>query len=74
VLSEQPLGGRTASSTATATTSNRRLQADAAYSLVQQLPTRAGFASGCQVFGHRELLGVLRGFGLVMNPALTRPN
>ena len=50
------------------------LQAYAAYSLLQQPPRRAGFASGCQAFGHRELLGVLRSFGLVMNPALTRSN
>ena len=48
------------------------LQAYAAYSLLQQPPQRAGFASGCQAFGHRELLGVLRSFGLVMDPALTR--
>ena len=47
------------------------LQAYAAYSLLQQLPKRAGFASGCQAFGHRELLGVLRSFGLVMEPILT---
>ena len=33
------------------------LQAYAAYSLLQQKPRRAGFASGCQAFGHRELLG-----------------
>ena len=26
---------------------------------------------GCQAFGHRELLGVLRSFGLVMEPVLT---
>ena len=44
------------------------LQAYAAYSLLQQPPQRAGFASGCQAFGHRELLGVLRSFGLVMEP------
>jgi hypothetical protein len=50
------------------------LQAYAAYSLLQQPPRRAGFASGCQAFGHRELLGVLRSFGLVMNPAVTRSN
>ena len=50
------------------------MQAYAAYSLLQQPPKRAGFASGCQAFGHRELLGVLRSFGLVMNPALTRSN
>jgi short subunit dehydrogenase-like uncharacterized protein len=48
------------------------LQAYAAYSLLQQPPRRAGFASGCQAFGHRELLGVLRSFGLVMEPVLTR--
>jgi short subunit dehydrogenase-like uncharacterized protein len=48
------------------------LQAYAAYALLQQPPRRAGFASGCQAFGHRELLGVLRSFGLVMEPALTR--
>ena len=47
------------------------LQAFAAYSLLQQPPRRAGFASGCQAFGHRELLGVLRAFGLVMEPVLT---
>ena len=33
------------------------LQAYAAYSLLQQPPQRVGFASGCQAFGHRELLG-----------------
>ena len=32
---------------------------------------QAGFASGCQAFGHRELLGILRAFGLVMEPNLT---
>jgi hypothetical protein len=47
------------------------LQAYAAYSLIQQPPRRAGFASGCQAFGHRELLGALRSFGLVMEPVLT---
>jgi hypothetical protein len=47
------------------------LQAYAAYSLLQQQPRRAGFASGCQAFGHRELLGVLRSFGLVMEPTVT---
>jgi short subunit dehydrogenase-like uncharacterized protein len=47
------------------------LQAYAAYSLLQQAPRRVGFASGCQAFGHRELLGVLRSFGLVMEPVLT---
>ena len=47
------------------------LQAYAAYSLLQQPPRKVGFASGCQAFGHRELLGQLRSFGLVMNPILT---
>ncbi len=47
------------------------MQAYGAYSLLQQPPRRAGFASGCQAFGHRELLGVLRSFGLVMEPTLT---
>jgi uncharacterized protein DUF5938/saccharopine dehydrogenase-like protein len=47
------------------------LQAFAAYSLLQQAPRRVGFASACQAFGHRELLGVLRNFGLVMTPIVT---
>jgi short subunit dehydrogenase-like uncharacterized protein len=47
------------------------MQAYAAHSLLQQPPRRAGFASGCQAFGHRELLGALRSFGLVMEPILT---
>jgi short subunit dehydrogenase-like uncharacterized protein len=47
------------------------MQAYGAYSLLQQPPKKTGFASGCQAFGHRELLGVLRGFGLVMEPNLT---
>ena len=47
------------------------MQAYAAYSLLQQPPRRVGFASGCQAFGHRELLGILRSFGLVMEPVLT---
>ena len=47
------------------------MQAYGAYSLLQQPPRRVGFASGCQAFGHHELLGVLRSFGLVMEPSLT---
>ncbi|MFF0264242.1 DUF5938 domain-containing protein [Kribbella sp. NPDC004536] len=47
------------------------MQAYAAYSLLQTPPKRVGFASGCQAFGHRELLGVLRSFGLVAEPQLT---
>ena len=47
------------------------LQAYAAATLLQQAPRRAGFASGCQAFGHRELLGALKSFGLVQSPVLT---
>lgn len=47
------------------------LQAFAAASLLQQAPRRVGFASGCQSFGHHELLGALRSFGLVQAPILT---
>jgi short subunit dehydrogenase-like uncharacterized protein len=47
------------------------LQAYAAASLLQQAPKRAGFASGCQAFGHHELLGTLRSFGLVQPPVLS---
>jgi hypothetical protein len=47
------------------------LHANAAYSLLQQTPKRLGFASGCQAFGHRELLGQLRSFGLAMKPIVT---
>jgi NAD(P)-dependent dehydrogenase (short-subunit alcohol dehydrogenase family) len=47
------------------------LQAYAAFSLLQTAPRKVGFASACQAFGHRGLLGQLRSFGLVMNPILT---
>jgi short subunit dehydrogenase-like uncharacterized protein len=47
------------------------LQAYAAHHLLQQPPNKLGFASGCQAFGHRALLGQLRAFGLVMNPIVT---
>jgi NAD(P)-dependent dehydrogenase (short-subunit alcohol dehydrogenase family) len=47
------------------------LQAFAANWLLQQPPLRAGFASGCQAFGHHALLGALRHFGLVQAPVLT---
>jgi hypothetical protein len=47
------------------------LQAYAAAHLLQQPPKRVGFASGCQAFGHHELLGQLRSFGLVSKPVLT---
>lgn len=47
------------------------LQAYAAYHLLQSPPARHGFASGCQAFGHRQLLGVLQSFGLASKPMLT---
>jgi short subunit dehydrogenase-like uncharacterized protein len=47
------------------------LQAYAAQALLQHAHKKVGFASGCQAFGHRELLGVLRSFGLVQKPVLT---
>jgi len=47
------------------------MQAYAAYHLVQAPPRRVGFASGCQAFGHHELLGALQSFGLVSKPVLT---
>jgi len=47
------------------------LQAYAAHALLQQPPKRVGFASGCQAFGHHELLGQLRAFGLVAKPELS---
>lgn len=51
--------------------SGNTLQAYAAFSLLQQKPDRVGFASACQAFGHRQLLGQLQAFGLVMKPNLT---
>ena len=47
------------------------LQAWAAMSLTQQPPRRVGLASACQAFGHRQLLGVMRNFGLVLEPVVT---
>ncbi|WP_280314774.1 DUF5938 domain-containing protein [Nocardia wallacei] len=47
------------------------LNAHAAAALLQSPPRCAGFASGCQAFGHRELLGTLRAFGLVLNPIVS---
>ena len=47
------------------------LQAFAAASLLQQAPRQVGFASACQAFGHRELLGQLQGFGLVGKPVVS---
>jgi hypothetical protein len=51
------------------------LQAYAAYHLVNGAPRRVGFASACQAFGHRELLGVLQSFGLLAAPEISgNPN
>jgi hypothetical protein len=47
------------------------LQAYGAYHLINGAPRRVGFASGCQAFGHRELLGVLQSFGLTAGPELS---
>ena len=47
------------------------LQAYAAHRLVRGAPAEAGFASACQAFGHRELLGVLRSFGLMADPVVS---
>ncbi len=47
------------------------LQAYSAYQLVQGTPRRVGFASGCQAFGHRELLATLQSFGLIAGLELT---
>jgi hypothetical protein len=44
------------------------LQAASALSLTQQAPARTGFASACQAFGYQHLLGVLRNFGLLLEP------
>ncbi|MEV5544376.1 DUF5938 domain-containing protein [Saccharopolyspora shandongensis] len=46
------------------------LNAHAAAHLLQEPPRKVGFASGCQAFGHRLLLGTLRAFGLVLEPIL----
>jgi hypothetical protein len=47
------------------------LQAYGAFHLLNGAPKKAGFASACQAFGHRELLGVLQSFGLVAEPVIT---
>jgi hypothetical protein len=47
------------------------LQAYAAHHLVIGTPRRFGFASACQAFGHRELLGVLTQFGLIAAPQVS---
>jgi short subunit dehydrogenase-like uncharacterized protein len=47
------------------------LNAYAAQQLLNGGNKRVGFASGCQAFGHNELFGVLKSFGLVQNPVIT---
>jgi len=47
------------------------MQAWGAMNLLQQPPRRVGFASACQAFGHHEILGTLRAFGLVLKPIVT---
>lgn len=47
------------------------LNAHAAAHLLHAPPRAIGFASSCQAFGHRELLGTLRAFGLVLDPIVT---
>ncbi len=48
------------------------LSAYGAYQLVNGgPPRRSGFASACQLWGHRELLAVLQSFGLVGTPQIT---
>ncbi|WP_159930500.1 MULTISPECIES: DUF5938 domain-containing protein [Nocardia] len=47
------------------------LNAYGAAHLLKAPPRAVGFASSCQAFGHRELLGVLRAFGLVLDPIVT---
>jgi len=47
------------------------LQAYAAHHCVRGRPRLTGMASGCQAFGHRELLAVLTHFGLLATPQVT---
>jgi short subunit dehydrogenase-like uncharacterized protein len=47
------------------------LQAYAAFHLVHGRPRLVGMASGCQAFGHRELLAVLQQFGLAAAPEIS---
>lgn len=50
------------------------LHAHAAAHVLQQPAYKTGFASSCQAFGHRELLGTLRAFGLMLEPILETHN
>ena len=47
------------------------LQAYFAHALIHGAPRRTGFVSACQAFGHRELLAVLRAFGLMAAPTIS---
>jgi hypothetical protein len=47
------------------------LNAYAASQLLAGGNRKVGFASACQAFGHRELFGVLKSFGLVQDPVIT---
>jgi short subunit dehydrogenase-like uncharacterized protein len=47
------------------------LNAYAAHQLINGGNRRVGFASACQAFGHKELFGVLKSFGLVQDPVVT---
>jgi hypothetical protein len=47
------------------------IQAYAARQLVVSGPRKSGFASACAAFGHREILGMLQGFGFVGDPIIT---
>jgi hypothetical protein len=46
------------------------LQAYAAFACLRGGLKQTGFASGCQAFGHRELLGQLKAFGLINEPRI----
>jgi short subunit dehydrogenase-like uncharacterized protein len=47
------------------------LQALAAHNLIRGRTRQAGFASACQAFGHRELLGGLQSYGFVGDPIVS---
>jgi short subunit dehydrogenase-like uncharacterized protein len=47
------------------------LNAYAAAQLIAGGNRKVGFASACQAFGHKELFGVLKSFGLLQDPIIT---
>lgn len=47
------------------------IEAFAARQLIVAGPRKAGFASACAAFGHREILGCLQGFGFLGDPIVT---